>query len=351
MHQQTLRLFLLTMSIFILFTPLPPHATSAINTQALAEVDPNRIQTRIEQLVSFGSRVSGTLGHNQSANWIASLLETWNYTTIFEPVYVEDLGVMSFNVIAFKPGNSSRIFGLSAHLDSISSRDSNSSAPGANDNGSGVGCLLETAYIIANHTFHDTIIFYFFTGEEQSFDGSERWIENHPSNISQISLLMNFDMVGTGDQLEIDWHRDLPPSQHAAFLIENASIAYGLPTLYVQGVTTTTPWVASDQRSFWDVGVGAVLIKSRQASLDERYHTSQDLPIYLNISLISDSVRLAISAVSEIANGSYVPPPFTLVGIPTLIEVSIVLGIAVAVLVTILTLRRRRKVAGLTTVS
>ncbi|MHA1712810.1 MAG: M28 family metallopeptidase, partial [Candidatus Ranarchaeia archaeon] len=244
----------------------------------LASTDPDRIMSYIDKLVSFNTRESGSYGFNQSLNWVASLINGWGYTVFIEPIYVAKLGVTSYNLIALKQGVSSKIFGFSAHLDSISSRDENTSAPGANDNGSGVACLLEIARIIANCTLEDSVMFFFFSGEEQSFDGSSQWIEEHPENLTQITILMNFDMVGFGKQLEIDWDRDLPVTEDVAKQIDAVRQSYGLPEVVLQAVPRYDPWSASDQKVFWDAGVGAVLIKSRQAPDYDKYHTSQDLP-------------------------------------------------------------------------
>lgn len=318
--------------IFVLILPqLSLNANPKLNNIPDLEIDQDRLLQRIEHLVAFGSRVSGSLGYNQSVAWIDSQLTQWGFETRKETVWIPNLEVYSDNLIALKPGNSSRIFGLSAHLDSISTRDDNSSAPGANDNGSGVGCLLELAYLIANMTFEDSIMFFFFTGEEQTFDGSRHWIENHPETLEQFTLFINLDMVGVGSRIEVDWHIDLYSSEYTSALISEAKDLAELPEFDSVGVNRFSSWVASDQRSFWDVGVGAVLMKSAQAHLYDHYHTSQDLPTRLNKSLLEDATNLILASLVVYGNGSYVDPQFIPIRIPTIVFIGALVILALSI--------------------
>ncbi|MBI5441749.1 MAG: M28 family peptidase, partial [Deltaproteobacteria bacterium] len=75
------------------------------------------------------------------------------------------------NVVAERTGASrpSEIVLVCAHLDDM---PSGSTAPGADDNGSGSTAVLLAAQILSSHTFERTIRFVLFTGEEQGLYGS-----------------------------------------------------------------------------------------------------------------------------------------------------------------------------------
>ena len=59
--------------------------------------------------------------------------------------------------------------------------DSNSRAPGANDNASGVSAIIEIARVLANENLQHSLQFVLFSGEEQGLLGSKATL-----NISRI---------------------------------------------------------------------------------------------------------------------------------------------------------------------
>ncbi|MFN1218909.1 M28 family metallopeptidase [Chryseobacterium kwangjuense] len=105
------------------------------------------------------------------------------------------------NPIAFLKGtdpNDKRIFLISAHLDSRVTDVMNrtSTAPGANDDGSGVGAVIEAARILSKSSFPASVIFVAFSGEEQSLLGS-KLLAGHAKNENwQIEAVLNNDMIG-----------------------------------------------------------------------------------------------------------------------------------------------------------
>lgn len=70
--------------------------------------------------------------------------------------------------------------------------------PGADDNASGTSLLLELAKIFSKEkdNLKYALIFAFFSGEELGIIGSSYFVKNSPLNISDISIMLNFDMVG-----------------------------------------------------------------------------------------------------------------------------------------------------------
>jgi hypothetical protein len=70
--------------------------------------------------------------------------------------------------------------------------------PGADDNGSGTSLLLELSKILSKEkeNLKYGLIFAFFSGEELGIIGSSYFVKNCPVNLSDISLMLNFDMVG-----------------------------------------------------------------------------------------------------------------------------------------------------------
>jgi len=88
---------------------------------------------------------------------------------------------------------------FSAHYDHLGQMGS-AIFRGANDNASGVAMLLTLAeYYGENQPKFDTY-FLFTTAEEIGLLGSRYFIENAPFDLGKIRLLVNLDMVGTGDE-------------------------------------------------------------------------------------------------------------------------------------------------------
>ncbi len=109
---------------------------------------------------------------------------------------VTDLG----NAIAIIHGtnpNDKRLFMMSGHLDSRVSDVMNfkDNAPGANDDGSGVAALIESARILSRSKFPASIVLVAFSGEEQGLLGSRMLAEKAANEGWQLEALLNNDMI------------------------------------------------------------------------------------------------------------------------------------------------------------
>ncbi|WP_340153676.1 M20/M25/M40 family metallo-hydrolase [uncultured Marivirga sp.] len=106
----------------------------------------------------------------------------------------------SSNVVGkIKGQRSDSVIMLSAHYDHLGEQG-NAVFKGANDNASGVVMLLALAkYFAENQPKFDTY-FLFTTAEEIGLLGSYYFIENSPFDLRKINMLINLDMVGTGDE-------------------------------------------------------------------------------------------------------------------------------------------------------
>jgi Zn-dependent M28 family amino/carboxypeptidase len=72
--------------------------------------------------------------------------------------------------------------------------------PGANDNASGVAMLLNLAKYYSQHPQKYSIAFMAFGAEEVGLLGSKYYVEHPLFPLKQIKFLVNFDIVGTGDE-------------------------------------------------------------------------------------------------------------------------------------------------------
>ena len=193
-------------------------------------------------------------------DFLKQQVQAWNFVA---PRFEEDpfsIGPSGKNIVLTIPGQTSSEVLLTAHFDAIwQTGDSTSSAPGANDNGTGSATLLEAARILRQYKFQRTIKIIWFTGEEQGLYGSAAYTQDH--SMANIVGVLNLDMFGydaNGDRCFEIHNGTLPASIDIGNCFAASISSYG--TALTRDFLTTTATNRSDHASFWNVGVGAIEI-------------------------------------------------------------------------------------------
>jgi hypothetical protein len=176
---------------------------------ALADIDPARIRRIDSMLVSFGTRnsfsdtLSSTRGIGAARRWIFSELQRYSrdcggclrveYNSKVQAVArAQGREVNIVDVLAWLPGrDTSRVVVMSGHYDSCvcgmpgGGNDSVSTAPGADDDGSGASAVVELARVFAARYpkgLDATVIFVTVAAEEQGLLGARQlaeWLHEH----------------------------------------------------------------------------------------------------------------------------------------------------------------------------
>ncbi|MGF1481593.1 MAG: M28 family peptidase [Cyanophyceae cyanobacterium] len=153
------------------------------------------------------------------------------------------------NLIAHREGVTEPEVLLGAHYDSVVD------SPGANDNASGTAVLLDIARNLPAESAQKTW-FVAFDGEEDGLQGSRAFVEaTSPQFLSQLQGMLNFDMVGVNEELQVGG-------------------TAALTTLVQQG--SSEAGGGSDHVPFAEAGV-PVLFFTR--GLDPNYHQPTDLQV------------------------------------------------------------------------
>jgi aminopeptidase Y len=99
----------------------------------------------------------------------------------------------SYNVLAeTRDGDPNNVIVAGAHLDSVNA------GPGMQDNGSGSAAILEVARQMAKVKPRNKVRFAWWGAEESGLVGSTYYVNNlTPQEIDQITLYLNFDMIGS----------------------------------------------------------------------------------------------------------------------------------------------------------
>ena len=195
---------------------------------ALNQISAGQIQSNIEKLVSFETRVtisaqdagsiSAGKGIGAAREWIKSEFERYSRdcggcleveTDSFVQPVSERVPSPSeiTNVYAILRGTNAqdakRIVLVTGHYDSRISDplDKAGAAPGANDDGSGTAVSLECARVLSRLKFPATIIFLTVAGEEQGLYGSKHFAQFAKAQGWEIEAVLNNDIVG-GDRAQ-----------------------------------------------------------------------------------------------------------------------------------------------------
>ncbi len=193
-----------------------PHSLPAVEHAALAgaleSIRTTEIQRHVDVLAddSFEGREAGSRGGHAAANYLASLMETYDLLPAGESEsYFQGFGANYRNVLGLLEGSDPRLKGevilVGAHYDHVGyGNASNSNGPigqihnGADDNASGVAGVLSLAAALQNLPTppRRSILFAFWDGEEKGLLGSQHWTREPTIPVQQVVMALNVDMIG-----------------------------------------------------------------------------------------------------------------------------------------------------------
>jgi hypothetical protein len=214
-------------------TPVAPAPPDPAIVTALEAIQPADIEKTIQALVGFGTR--NTLssmetdlppgqGITAAADWIAGQFEEISkqcngclevHRDTFTEVPSDRIPKPTTitNVYAILRGNdpfqSKRMYLVTGHYDSRASnvQDARITAPGANDDASGVAVSLECARALSKLHLPATVVFVAVAGEEQGLNGSAHLAKLAHSEGWMLEGVLNNDIVGgnttSGDTLQL----------------------------------------------------------------------------------------------------------------------------------------------------
>lgn len=160
----------------------------------------NNIETTILQLQNFERR-SSCEEQWVVANWLSKQCIQAGLETSIEKYEFE--GKVWPNVIGSKKGSAKKeeYVVLLAHFDSAA-KNHQDKAPGADDNGSGIAVLLETARKLQSSQLQRTILFCFFSNEERNSAGSNAFVAQAKIRGMKIHAVLNVDAIGYARGIE-----------------------------------------------------------------------------------------------------------------------------------------------------
>jgi len=252
----------------------PLLATDSRITPLLPQVSAAAIQATVTQLSSYFTRRADSAQVFVAKDWIVSQLAAIPGITVTIETFS---GTYGPNIVATKLGSvhPERLVILGAHYDSINGAGAALPAPGADDNASGSGGLLEACRVLAQGSFENTVRCAWFCAEEFGTVGSEAMAAGLDAGGAQVVAMLNMDMIAhlePGDAYDLDFASNDTDAALTQFCRDlTAAYVPSLPT--VVGVLTAG---SSDHASFAQHGFPAAFFFEDLTQFSQAIHTAND---------------------------------------------------------------------------
>jgi len=216
-----------------------------------------------------------------------------------------DEEVPTQNIVCVVPGTDQSLreqyVVVSAHLDHLAPAADKSIYPGANDNASGAGALLEIARSLARQPLRRSVLCVFFSAEEGGSMGSRYFLSHCPVNTRQIVANVNMDMIGrteeglnTGrDHYALDSGRVTPAFTQLIKAVNGRSASWPLRFEHPDNLGT------SDHYVFDALRIPAVNFYSGRVV---ETHQPTDTPDTIEYDKVAAIARLALAVTQELGD-------------------------------------------------
>lgn len=272
----------------------------------ITQINEQMIYDYINDLASFGPRVTGELACEQASTYIYNKFEqmglqvrydNWNYSSY-----------TSNNVEATLPGTdptSNDLYIVCGHYDSVPD------SVGADDDASGVAVVLAAAQVMSQCTFNYTIRFVAFSGEEQGLLGSYMYVQEAVNNGDDIIATLNADMIGYAISENDGKYINIYENDESVWLFDYTE---GISQIYadyidLQVIPAGFSW-GSDHYYFWEYGYSALFYAEH--NFNPYWHTEDDTLENMNMTYDVKGTRLILATLAVLAHlGSANLPPDT----------------------------------------
>lgn len=320
-----------------------------IIAETVSKVCEDSLGSYIDKLVSFHTRHSMSSqtdperGLGAAVNWLKTRCEDYAARAegirprpFVETIYYKtssnmDREVTVPDILVTIPGTAgeSEIL-VMAHIDTRVNNlaDSTTFAPGANDDGSGISCLLEIVRLLSEVPLEQTVKCLFVTCEEQSLGGSAFMAAKaHEENWPLIAVINN-DMIGNAEAsgthlVETDVVRIFSESRSGVDSNERQLARYvkEIGERYVPGHTVKLMYRADryrrggDHSSFVNQGFTAVRMTEYYENYDRTHQVVReedgiaygDMPSGVCIPYLAKNIKVNLASIMNLADAPMAP--------------------------------------------
>jgi len=266
------------------------------------------LQETISQLVQFGTRWSYSSNISHVPEWIYQRFLIMGYREGMEARYQNfDMpgGGTHRNVLCTSLNNNNNnnenknLILVCSHYDSLSEKPS-VSAPGADDDASGVAATLELSRLLRNVPLKRQVLFCVFGGEEQGLFGSDACAEIAIQENWTIDVVINLDMISyknpiATSRIVVEYDQgNRDPRNDAAAKAYGLIMAQAAKDYTSLEVEHTDIW-NSDYMSFEKRGFAC--IGAYNAEDNPFYHKSSDNQDRIDITHLGEVVKMVLAAI------------------------------------------------------
>lgn len=304
-----------------------PTVDPAIESLIL-EVSQQQLMAYIRQLESFGTRnafsdtQSETFGIGAARRWIFNefvRVGNGRLTVEFQdfPLSYNGYSAEQSNVVATLPGKGegNGVLVLMGHYDNRPPEvtDGFSRATGANDNGSGIALLLETARIMSSRDWNQTIVFLATSAEEQGAFGARYYAENAFLDGKNVISALNYDAVGGRNGIPqhvrlfaVDFLTSVHGSLGRYYEYVGGLYLPTFPVVIYDALDREGRW--GDHREFVRVGFPAIRVIESIEDPD-LVNSNRDTWDLIDYNYLQRVVQLNVAVAANLAGGPHQPAP------------------------------------------
>lgn len=278
----------------------PPHeppngnASQALDNRVVKRINTDNIYEHISYLSeTIGPRVAATDSELETVAYLVDQFERFGYDNVeVQPFEWSSRGRsgISYNVSATKrPNNANQDTGqiviVGAHHDSVPG------SPGANDDASGTGVMLELARVLGNTPVTTEVRFVAFGAEEVGLLGSRHYASQMSEDeVERTVAMFQLDMVGSRDAGRLTMFTVDGEQNTVTDLVASAG-----QRVSQEGIPAFSMLGRSDHVPFYQLGIPAALFI--HTPLEPWYHTPNDTIDKIDMAKVEDVAHIIGAAV------------------------------------------------------
>ncbi|HSE82288.1 MAG TPA: M28 family peptidase [Gaiellaceae bacterium] len=221
------------------------------------------------ELTRFPDRSPGTEGQQEAADWVEDQLEGYGFMVERQTFSAEIPGLGTeelVNLVALAPRSGPAAAQAQRAIVVLAHRDNTGVSPGADDNASGTGALLELARDLGSAAHAHPIVLVSTDGGAYGGLGAAHFAASEPY-AGRIAALVNLDAIGSGGHPRIEFAGDTPRVPSPTLLATaddsiaaQAAVEPNRPGALAQLVDLAFPFSFYEQAPFVSRGVPAVTV-------------------------------------------------------------------------------------------
>ena len=278
---------------FLIFPAFTGFGENNKIEEIIDAVDGSMLFSYVETIQNFGTHPTGSEACQKVAEYIYNEFSNMGLNTTY---YEWSNGKYEGkNVVAVLKGETNSSVILTAHYDSYPG------SPGADDDGSGIACLLMAAKILSKYEFYHTIKFVAFSGEEQGSLGSSSYVRYLYDRGEDIIANINVDTVGHATSKEAGSLIRTLTNEASIWL---SDVAEEICNTYSDKISLQlyrhANFGGSDHQSFVNYGYEAIFFVEYE--FNKNMHTPDDTIEHVNVSYLTKVCRLIVATTAKIAD-------------------------------------------------